>query len=128
MSGASSYGSAPGSRSLLGQTPDLTSCLLFPVLAANLPGPGWHRWAALTFPGSLEDSQLVFYSHCGPASLRAVALSVCSDAAVEPLSRNRVPYGVAALVLFMDAECCLNPPQRGRTWEFFLLCSTDGGG
>lgn len=57
------------------------------------------------------------------AGLRS--LSVCSNAAVEPLSRNRVPYGVAALVLFMGGGCCLNPPQRGRTWEC-LLCSTNG--
>lgn len=41
---------------------DFTSCLLFPVLAASLPGPGWHRWVALAFPGSLEGSQLICYS------------------------------------------------------------------
>lgn len=52
------------------------------------------------FPGSLEGSQLIFYSHCSPASHRTMALFVCSNAAVEPLSRNPVPYGVAALVLF----------------------------
>lgn len=57
---------------LLGQTPHLTSCLLFPVLPASLPGPGWHRWVALAFPGSLEGSQLVFSSRWGPASHRAL--------------------------------------------------------
>jgi len=37
-----------------------------------------------------------------------------------------MPYGVAAPVLFMGGGgCCLNPPQRKRTWESLNLCSVN---